>query len=65
MVRRSETKGSRTKRGEWKAESRGWQQAGGKKERREKEGWKSEKRREEGRRVLLETGWRRGAVGRK
>ena len=33
-------------------------------ERREKKGWKREKRREEGRRVLLETGWRRGAVGR-
>ena len=31
MVRRRETKGSRTKRGEWKAGSRGWQQAGGKK----------------------------------
>ena len=52
MVRRSETKGSRTKRGEWKDGSRGLQQAGGKTERREKKGWQREKRREEGRRVL-------------
>ena len=64
MVRRNETKGGRTKRGEWKAGSLDWQQAGGKTERREKKGWKREKRREEGRRVLLETGWRRGAMGR-
>ena len=42
---------------------RGWQQASAKTERREKKGWKREKRREEGRRVLLETGWRRGAMG--
>ena len=64
MVRRNGTNRGRTKRGEMKAGSRYWQRAGGKTERREKKGWKREKWREEGRRVLLETGWRRGARGR-
>ena len=54
----------RTKRGERKAGSRDWQRTGGKTERREKKGWKREKWREEGRGVLLETGWRKGARGR-
>ena len=62
IVGGSRTKESKTKRGKRKTGSRGRQQVGGKNERREKTGWKRERRREESRGMLLGTGWKRGVV---